>query len=323
MDNPEPSQGAAAPPLFHERRHDTMFDFRWGLFFGTGVTFWLIFFSSIVGRINDAGTDQVALQRYFSATSMSESRRAIWFNAICDLPLMPLLYLTGAGVLMYYAIHHNPDLPAAPGKAMPYFVAHRLNEVVPGLSGLFIAALFAATMSSVDSGINSISAALVTDWYRRLLVPDSDERHYLRTARCLTLVLGVLATVVALFLGQIGEIWQVATATMGLWAGPLLGMFLLGFFSTRTNSIGVLIGAVVGLACTIAFKQAGGNEFFYAIAGLFPTLIVGYVASCFGPRPKPQQIDGLTTWTRNRALLIAANDECRRSTRSPGRKKSE
>ena len=71
---------------------------------------------------------------------------------------MTLLYLNGAGELVYYGIHHNPDVPANSGQVMPFFVAHKMNTILPGLAGLFIAALFAATMSSVDSGINSISA---------------------------------------------------------------------------------------------------------------------------------------------------------------------
>jgi len=290
------------PPLSHSRPHDTWFDFsfRWNLLFGAGVTFWLLLFNNIASRVNDAGTDQVALQRYFSAETLKESKRAIWMNAICDIPLMPLMFLTGAGVLVYYAVFHNPDVPLAPGQAMPFFVAHKLNDLLPGLSGLFIAALFAATMSSVDSGINSLSATVVTDWYRRLFVRDRDERHYLSASRWATLVLGVLATFAAMFMGRIGEVWQIAVAVMGLFMGPLLGIFLLGFFTTRANSTGVLIGAVVGFVCTVCFQQMGGNEFLFALVGLFPTLILGYLLSLAHP-PRPDQIDGLTAWTKGKS----------------------
>ena len=299
-DSPAGAEVSAAdrPPLSHTRPHDTWFDFRWGFFFGTGVTFWLLLFSSIAGRVNDAGTDQVALQRYFSAETLKESKRAIWMNAICDIPLMPLMFLTGAGVLVYYAVFHNPDVPIAAGQAMPFFVAHKLNDLMPGLSGLFIAALFAATMSSVDSGINSLSAAVVIDFYRRLFVRHRDERHYLSASRWATLILGLLATFAAMFMGRIGEVWQIAVAVMGLFMGPLLGIFLLGFFTTRTNSAGALVGAVVGFVCTVCFQQAGGNEFLFAVVGLFPTLIVAYLLSLVTGRPRPDQIEALTVWTK-------------------------
>lgn len=297
-DNPDLHR-SATPPAFHERPHDTWFDFRFKLFFGTGVTFWSLFVTGLLARLNDGGTDQVTLQRYFSARSIVESRRAIWISAICDVPLMPLMYLTGAGVLVYYAIHHYTGLPATAGQTMPYFVAHKLNQVVPGLAGLFIAALFAATMSSVDSGINSISATLTTDWYRRLLVRNRDERHYLRIARILTLVLGILATSVALLLGQIGELWQISIALMGFWTGPLLGVFLLGFFTCRANTVGVLSGSVAGLACTVWFQQTGGNEFLFSVVGLLPTLIVGYVVSLVTGAADKSRLHGLTLWTKH------------------------
>ena len=295
-DDPAPAK-AEQPPAYHERPRDTIFDFRPHLIFGVGVTFWMLLFSNFLGRINDAGTDQIALQRYFSARSLAQSKRAIWLNAFCDVPLMPLLFLTGSGILIYYAIHHNPDVPLQAGQAMPFFVAHKLSHLVPGLAGLFIAALFAATMSSVDSGINSLSAAMVTDWYRRLMVPHRDERHYLSVARFTTLVLGLVATFAALFFFNIGEAWQVAVAVMGFWTGPLLGMFLLGFFTTRTTSAGAMAGAAVGLCCVLWFWLRGGNEFLYGIVGLVPTMVIGYVVSLMGTGPRAEQIAGLTTWT--------------------------
>ena len=287
-----------SPPAYHERPHDTWFDFRLKFIFGTGVTFWVLLVGNLLLRVNDSGTDQVALQRYFSASSLRGSKRAIWLNALCDLPLMTLLYLTGAGVLVYYGIQHNPDVPADSGQVMPFFVAHKLNTILPGLAGLFIAALFAATMSSVDSGINSISASIITDWYRRLLVRDRDEAHYLASARWTTLVLGVLATTSALFLGQIGELWQISVALMGFWTGPLLGIFLLGFFTRRANSLGALFGALVGLVCTCWFQQAGGNEFLYAFVGFVPAVVIGYATSLLWPPPDEARIQGLTYWTR-------------------------
>ncbi len=288
------------PPAYHDRPHDTWFDFSSKFVFTTGVTFWILFVGHLLSSVNSTATDQVALQRYFSASSLKNSKRALWLNAFCDVQLMPIMYLTGAGVLVYYAIHHHPNVPIDTAQAMPFFVAHKLNLVFPGLAGLFIATLFAATMSSIDSGINSISAAITTDWYRRLLVRDQEERHYLKAARWITLSLGLLATCVAVFLGSLGEIWQIAVALMGLWTGPLLGIFLLGFLTRRANTVGVLIGAAAGLVCTFVFHHANGNEFLYALVGLIPTLLLGYLTSIPGPLPQSKQISGLTYWTRKK-----------------------
>ena len=303
--NASASPATPNPPAYHDRAHDRwfVFDFHWTTFFASGVTFLLLYSSSLLSRINDAGADQVALQRYFSAKSEAHSRRAIWLNAICDLPLMPMLFLTGAGVLLFYAVNHDPNLPLKPGQAMPYFVADQLNQWVPGLSGLFIAALFAATMSSVDSGINSIGATITTDFYRRLFKPNAPEIHYLGVARTTTLVLGLFATIAALFLGRIGEIWQVAVTLAGFWTGPLLGIFLLGFFTRRASSSGVIVGAIVGLLCTLWFKSEGGNEFFFSAVGMIPTMVIGYLISLASP-PRKDQTNGLTWWTRHADRLL-------------------
>ena len=95
-----------------------------------------------------------------------------------------------------------------------------------------------------------------------------------------------------------GEIWQIAVALMGFWTGPLLGIFLLGYFTRRANTVGVLVGALVGLGCTCWFQQAGGNEFLYAFVGLVPTMVIGYSTSFLRPRPDASHIQGLTFWTR-------------------------
>lgn len=291
---------ASDEPRIPDQPHDSWFDFRFGFISIVGVNFWLLITSTFVSRLNDAGTDQVALQRYFSAASLEDSRRAVWLNVICDIPLMPLLFFTGAGILMFYAINHTADLPIDADKAMPFFVAHKLNQLVPGLSGLFIAALFAATMSSVDSGINSLSATFVIDWYRRLWRPDCSESHYLSIARLLTLACGVLATASALFLGSIGQIWEIAVTLTGYWAGPLLGMFLLGFLTLRSNATGALAGAIIGLAFTGIWKWwVMGHPFLLLFVGLVPTMVFGYTISRLTRPPRADQIAGLTSWTRN------------------------
>jgi len=70
---------------------------------------------------------------------------------------------------------------------------------------------------------------------------------------------------------------------------------------TRTNSIGALVGAVVGLACTVCFQRAGGNEFFFSIVGLVPTLVVGYLVSLVTGRPRPEQVQELTAWGKRKS----------------------
>ncbi len=336
----------------------------------------------IFSQLNDAGTDQLTLQRYFSARSIKESIRAIWIARIADIPLMALLYITGTGIFVYFQIHGDKfaNLPQNPDQMLPYFVA----AVLPvGISGLFIAALFAATMSSVDSGMNSLSATCITDFYRRLrgtestqssrrsfdkfvatlgavvitgilvaiglsILPDTwitaqssigrlivtltaaclagivglviyafvtrplfsralartqpevaDEAHYLRASRYTTVFWGLIATLVALFVGQLGQIYKISVMLMGFWTGPLLGIFLLGLFTRRANATGVIVGAITGAICAgIWALVLDYTPWLYAFVGLVPTLTVGYLVSTATAPPEPEQIEGMTFYTR-------------------------
>jgi len=353
-----------------------------GLKFSVELTFLWILIGNTFGQLNDAGTDQLTLQRYFSARSIKESVRAIWIARLADIPLMALLWLTGTGIFVYFQMHGDrfANLPQNPDQMLPYFVA----AVLPvGISGLFIAALFAATMSSVDSGMNSLSAACITDFYRRLrgtegtestrrafdkfaaallalvtvgilvalslrIVPRAwlatqssigllivamtgaclaaivglvvyafatrpllrralariqpevaDEAHYLRASRYVTVFWGIIATFVALFVGQLGQIYKIAVMMMGFWTGPLLGIFLLGIFTRRANAPGVIAGAIVGAICAgIWALVLHYTPWLYAFVGLVPTVVVGYLVSVATTPPKPEQIEGMTFYTR-------------------------
>ncbi len=352
--------------------------------FSVELTFLWILVGTTLGRINDGGTDQLTLQRYFSARSIRESIRAIWIAHIVNFPLLPLLYFTGTAIFVYFHIYGDnfANLPQNPDQMLPYFVA----AVLPvGISGLFIAALFAATMSSVDSGMNSLSATCITDYYRRLrgtestessrrsfdkfvaalgavvitgilvaiglgMVPSTwiaaqgsigllivalavacvavivgllvyssvtrpllrralarsqpevaDEAHYLRASRYTTIFWGLTATLVALFVGQLGQIYKIAVMLMGFWTGPLLGIFLLGLFTRRANATGVIAGAIIGAICAgIWALVLDYTPWLYAFVGLVPTLAVGYLVSMATAPPEPEQIAGMTLYTRFR-----------------------
>lgn len=135
-------------------------------------------------------------------------------------------------------------------QAMPQFVRLRFP---PGVLGLLVAALMAATMSSIDSGIHSVTTALVVDFRDRLL-PDlrpSTDAGEMFVARLLVIVIGVLAITLACFVGQLGDVFAVAKKTVGAFAAPLLAVFILGLFVRRATPFGVFYGTWLGAAFTL------------------------------------------------------------------------
>ncbi len=185
--------------------------------FSVELTFLWILIGNTFSQLNDAGTDQLTLQRYFSARSIKESIRAIWIARIADIPLMALLWLTGTGIFVYFQIHGDrfANLPQDPDQMMPYFVV----AVLPvGISGLFIAALFSATMSSVDSGMNSLSATCITDFYRRLRGTESTESSRQSFDRFVAVLGAVAITGILLAVGLsiLPLTWIAAQSSIGL-----------------------------------------------------------------------------------------------------------
>ncbi|MDP7441903.1 MAG: sodium:solute symporter, partial [Verrucomicrobiota bacterium] len=129
-------------------------------------------------------------------------------------------------------------------KVLPHFIA---NQMPVGLAGLLIAALFAAAMSSIDTSLNSSSTIALQDFYRRWFRPDADEAQSLRFLRVMTVVWGIIGTGVALAMMGVQSILDAWWKISGVFAGGMLGLFLLGFISRRANNAGAAVGATIGL----------------------------------------------------------------------------
>ncbi len=277
----------------------TLFQFEGDLFRDT--TIWAIFIGSIAAFLADYGADQVAIQRYFSARSLRDSQRSILCNAVAVIPLVLLLGAVGLGLFAFYQ-QFPEQLEAGIEKdhVMVFFAATQLTT---GFAGLMIAAIFAATMSSVDSGINSMSTACVVDIYRRWISPpvgtEQDELSpqekgsELKLARGLTAFWGFVGTVTALFvMPHAGSIVLMSVKVMGLFTGPLLGIFLLALFTRKTRDQPCLVGALAGWSTGAYFAFATEMTFWWwSPLGCLVTLAVGWGLSVLisGPPTADQE----------------------------------
>ena len=120
-----------------------------------------------------------------------------------------------------------------------------------GISGLVITGIFAAAMSSMDSGINSVTTVVVTDFIKPLRKRSHDKKSDVRLARRCTLALGAFATSVSFVVSYIEDILKASQTFLGLFTGPVLALFLLGILTRRANFRGWLIGTVLALSATI------------------------------------------------------------------------
>jgi sodium-coupled monocarboxylate transporter 8/12 len=244
-------------------------------------------------------TDQVSVQRYLSARSLKEAQRGLWLKLWLVLPVTVIFYGTGLVLYAFYQIHGDPLAAGKitkPDQILPYFV---MNELPKGMPGIFIAAIYAASMSTISAGINSLTSASLVDFYQRLWrKPDLGEKNQLQIARWLTVAYGTLVIMLAFMVHRLGTLLEATNKIISLIGGPLIGLFLLGMLTSRTTARGALVGWISGVAMTLWICFGTRVSFlWYAMTGCLATMIVGYAASLFSPKPPPEKLEGLM-WSR-------------------------
>ena len=260
---------------------------------------WVVFIGNLFITLGPYTTDQAVIQRYLTTPDEKSAARAIWTNAALAVPSALLFFALGTALWVFYKTHPNMLNPALEktDSILPWFVATQLPV---GVAGLVIAGLFAAAMSSLDSSMNSMATAIVTDFYRRFK-PGVDDHRCLNLARWLTVILGAFGTGTALYMARVDipSLWDLFTKVLGLLGGSLSGLFALGVFTRRANGAGGLVGAVVSAAVLFLVQQYTQVHFFlYALVGVVTCFVVGYLASLIIP-VKAKSLQGLTIHTLN------------------------
>ncbi|RKX32510.1 MAG: hypothetical protein DRP71_11915 [Verrucomicrobia bacterium] len=221
----------------------------------TEVTLAGIFVVVLLSRATAFTADQVAIQRFQSSRSLAEARKSLLVNAFSDTVWMAVLGFVGLALYAYF--HHFPFPEGMQNDhVLPYFMSRHFPV---GLTGIVIAAIFAASLSSVDAAMNSTTSIIMVDFYNRLLLGHrhpmenldaSEQRRQLRISRIVNLCLGVIMIVIAANIQNMGEIYRAGNKILGAFFGPLFGIFILGMFSRQSHSSGVVIGALAGLSAS-------------------------------------------------------------------------
>jgi len=251
--------------------------FNWRLNLGemTLASAAIMYFVSFMG---EWGIDQVSIQRLMAIKDFRGMARAAITNSFILMFNEALLILIGLGLFAYY--YSFPERLAegiGQDKVLPYYVIQALPN---GVSGLLITAIFAAAMSSMDSGINSMATVIVNDFVRPLRRKVATDAQDLRLARILTFVLGAFAVGVACYVSTIEGVLKACATFAGLFTGPVIAMFLLGVTTRRTNFAGWVVGAVVAVLVVFWIQNFTEVHFYYYVPFSFGiTLVVGYLAS--------------------------------------------
>ena len=249
----------------------------------------LVGLSFFLQLMQEYGTDQVTVQRMMATGSQQKTLKAILFNAIVDLITISTLLYIGLGLWAIF-----PDLPEGiqPDGLLPYYMLAHLPN---GVSGLVITAIFAAAMSSVDSGINALSSVCVTNFKR--------VKNPLQTARLLTLIFGITATMLAFYVSTIGGLIKAFTSFMSLFSAPVLALFLLGICSKRASLGGWLIGTAGSVGKLWLQHGLEAHWVYYFPASFITVFALGYIGSLilFDYKNTSLNSRSINEWTHHNA----------------------
>ncbi|MEM7384253.1 MAG: sodium/solute symporter [Verrucomicrobiota bacterium] len=255
-----------------------MANFHWDIT-SAQVAFWVIIIGGIGQNLSSYTADQAVVQRYMTTPTEKLAARSIWTNAVLSVVATFLFFGLGAALFAFY--HSQPaklDPTIVSDQIFPLFIA---RELPVGLAGLMVAGIFAAAQSTVSTSMNSTATTVVTDFLRPFNYL-SNEGAYLKVARGLTVLFGVLGTVFALLFidPEIKSLLDEFLKLLGIFMGVLGGLFILGILTRKANSTGALLGGIGGslvMFCLRKFTDVNGYA--YTAFGIGSCVIIGYLAS--------------------------------------------
>lgn len=261
----------------------------------TTAVFWVIIIGNIFNRLGTMSSDQSVVQRYLTTKNERETVRALWTDVAVSIPWA--LAVFGLGTVLYVFYKSNPELlvpSISNDEIVPFFIVQNLP---PGIGGIVIAGIFAASMSSVDSSIHSSTTVLMRDFLHRQ-VDSKSELKKVSLARWITAGLGLLGTGIALLMTffDITSVWDIVLEFAGLFTGAVTGIFLLGIFSDRANEKGAIIGILAsGIILMIVKTFTPLHFFLYSGIGIISCVLVGYLSSFLFSSVK--STEGLTIYS--------------------------
>ena len=218
------------------------------------VTVFGTLLAGFLWNVCTAGSDQTAVQRFMATGGARAARKSYLAKTIVGAANFVILGLVGFALLGFYGSQEHlvlgeGGMAAQADNLFPQYIAHFLP---PGIAGLVVAAMFAAVMSSLDSGLNSSTAVIQVDLIDRFRKHGDTEEHNLRTARGLSVAIGVIIILLNMLVAKVpGNILEVTNKTVNLPTYPLASLFFLAFFVRFTTPFGAIVSTIYGMAAAV------------------------------------------------------------------------
>jgi SSS family solute:Na+ symporter len=265
-------------------------------------SFWVVLLYGFFINLNNFGMDQNYVQRYHTATSPAEANKSVWLCVWIYVPVSLLFFIIGTCLYTYYM--QNPELldsiklqtaserlglalgspeviqlagtlqPADYGdKVMPHFM---VNMIPTGLLGLIVSAILSAAMSTISSGMNASATVFTEDIYKRYFNKNSSETNSLRVLYIATVIVGVIGMICGIAMIGIKSLLDAWWTLSGIFAGGMLGLFLLGLIGKKVQNKDAAIGTIVGILVILwmTFSYLIPEEYSYLKNPLHANMII-------------------------------------------------
>lgn len=282
----------------------------WG-FSLTSKTALMMLFVGFVNWMYEYTANQNVVQRYCASRSAKDARRSMWICCWTSIPIWTYFMFLGTALWVFYQefpVERTEQMLSGEVKEaqiLPFFI---MNELPIGLAGLVVAAVLAAAMSSLDSSMNAIATVATVDILKRHLAPNRDDAFYLRAARGIAIVCGVVMIIGATIIYNTDDKTAQDTVNklVAISAGGLLGLYALGMLTRHGSARAV----AVAIALTIAFTTYRSMEglgwvpalpidpYYTGIVGHLLLFGVGYGLGMILPGAK-KDLTNLTVWTQS------------------------
>jgi SSS family transporter len=220
------------------------------------------------------GTDQLIVQRLLTCRDLSASRKALVGSGLAVIVQFALFLVVGLGLWVFYegrAFERSDEI----------FALFIVQELPPGLTGLLIAGVFAAAMSSLSSSINSLASASAYDFWAPLVGAEGDEGRALRAGRGFTLLWSALligGAILFIPLSRGTTAVEVALGIASVVYGGLLGGFALARLSRRADQRSAIVGMSTGIGVVLIVQQGGSVAWpWFVLIGALVTFAVGHL----------------------------------------------
>lgn len=248
-------------------------------------------------------SSQDVVQRFTTTTDVKKLNKMTIGNGILSIFAASVFYLVGTALYLFYT--QNPEMiaPEIVDRRDLVFAYFMTYQVPVGVTGILLAALYAASQSTLSTGINSVATSWVLD-IQSQITPNMDHKTQTKIAQYVSLGIGIFAIVVAMWLARsdVKSAYELFNSFLGLALGALAGIFVMGAFTKKTTAMGAFIGFIVSMLAVLYCKyyMPEINFWAYSLITIFITTVVGVLVSLIQSAVTGKRFvapEGATFWT--------------------------